>query len=222
MAMTMTTTTDGTSNAARAARFWDGMAKRYAAARIGDMAGYERTLARTAELVRDAAVVEIGCGTGTTALRLAPHAARYVATDVSPRMIEIARGKHGAGGPAHLSFAIAAADAPVAGEGSCDVVLAFNLIHLVPERAALLARAHAMLRPGGLFVTKTPCLAEMTPLIRLLVPVLRLIGKAPPVAFFTGAALEAAIARAGFAIEERARHGSSVKDPRVFLVARKL
>ena len=35
------------------------------------------------------------------------------------------------------------------------------------------------LKPGGLFISKTTCLAEMTSLIRLAVPVMRVIGKAP-------------------------------------------
>ena len=66
----------------------------------------------------------------------------------------------------------------------------------------------------------------MNPLIRVAVrvaiPAMQLVGKAPSyVAFFSAAALESEIARAGFSIIERARHGSGRKDPRIFLVARK-
>ncbi|HRO03617.1 MAG TPA: SAM-dependent methyltransferase, partial [Terricaulis sp.] len=49
------------------------------------------------------------------------------------------------------------------------------------------------------------------------------IGKAPDVAFFNAAELEAEIAGAGFEIVERARHGTKPKqEPRIYLVARKL
>ncbi len=50
---------------------------------------------------------------------------------------------------------------------------------------------------------------------------MRLLGKAPHVGFFDAARLEAEIAAAGFTVEERARHGSRRKDPRIYIVARK-
>lgn len=209
---------------ARDARFWDGMARRYARAKIRDEAGWERSLARTAALLAPGdRVLELGCGTGTTALRLAPQVAAYVATDVSAEMIAIAREK--AGGAETPTFVTADADADAAAlgapEGGFDAVLAFNLIHLVPDRAATLAHIRTLLRPGGLMITKTPCLSEMTVLVRLLVPVLRAFGKAPgSVAFFDAATLEADMKHAGFAVEERARHGTKPNEARIFLVAR--
>lgn len=204
------------------ARFWDRAARRYAASRIGDEAGYERTLARTRALLGPSdAVLEIGCGTGTTALRLAPHVGRILATDVSPEMIVIARERAAAAGSANAGFAVGAVeDAPEA-KAPFDAVLAFNLLHLVHDRGAALRRVHGLLRPGGILVSKTPCLSEMNPLIRLLVPAMRLVGKAPTVAFFDAGALEREIVGAGFTIEERARHGSGRRDPRIFLVARR-
>ena len=59
------------------ARFWDKSARKYAAAPIKDMEGYDRTVDRTRQLLRDTdTVLELGCGTGTTALKLAPHVSR--------------------------------------------------------------------------------------------------------------------------------------------------
>ena len=69
-------------------------------------------------------------------------------------------------------------------------------------------------------MSKTPCLAEMNPLIRLAVPVMQFVGK-PYVAIFSATALEREIEAAGFAIIERARHGSGRKDARIFIAARK-
>lgn len=204
------------------ARFWDRAARKYARDPIKDMAGYERTLDRTAQLLRGSdAVLELGCGTGTTALRLAPHVARIVATDVSQEMIAIAREKAIAQGCHNVEFTVASAGRLREPEGTFDAVLAFNLLHLLVDRAAVLSFVHRLLRPGGHFISKTPCLSEMNPLIRWAVPVARLVGKAPHVSFFTAAEFEADIARAGFTVVERARHGSQRKDPRIFIVARK-
>jgi ubiquinone/menaquinone biosynthesis C-methylase UbiE len=203
-------------------RFWDRAARKYAADPIKDMAGYERTLERTGQLLRRSdTVLEIGCGTGTTALRLAPSVARLVATDLSSEMIAIAREKAAAEACGNAEFSIATAERSPGLDGSVDAVLAFNVLHLIADRAAALADIGRLLKPRGLLISKTPCLSEMNPLIRLAVPVARLLGKAPTVSFFTASALEAEIADAGFEIVEKGRHGSGRKDPRIFIVARK-
>jgi 2-polyprenyl-3-methyl-5-hydroxy-6-metoxy-1,4-benzoquinol methylase len=204
------------------ARFWDRTARKYAADVIADPAGYERTLERTRQHLKAGdTVLEVGCGTGTTALRLAHCVARLVATDVSSEMIAIAREKAAAQGCANAAFEVARADAAEGPDRSFDAVLAFNVLHLVAEREAVLRNIHRLLKPGGLFISKTPCLAQMGLPVRLLVPVMQAIGKAPHVAFFTDAELEREIAAAGFKIVERARHGTRGKDTRPFLVARK-
>jgi ubiquinone/menaquinone biosynthesis C-methylase UbiE len=205
------------------ARFWDRIARKYAAAPISDTAGYERTLARTRDVLKPAdTALEFGCGTGTTALKLAPSVARYVATDISPEMIAIGREKAGEGGVRNVEFAVATPDASPWPDASFDAVLALNLLHLVAAREAALKNVHRLLRPGGLFISKTPCLKEMNPLIRLAVPVMQAFGRAPYVAFFSTQELEQEIEAAGFEIVERARHASRGKDARVFLVARKI
>ena len=209
------------------ARFWDRIARKYARDPITDLAGYERSIARTAEFLgRSDTLLEIGCGTGTTALRLAPLVASIRGHDVSGEMIAIAREKATAQSCGNAEFAVAAAaaapgDAPGGASGVYDAVLAFNLLHLVADRAAVLAAVHRSLKRGGLFISKTPCLAEMNPLIPLALPVLRMLGRAPHVAVLAAPGIEAEIAHAGFTITARERHGSGRRDPRIFLIARK-
>jgi SAM-dependent methyltransferase len=205
------------------ARFWDRIAAQYAADPIADMAGYEVTLRRVQGLLSaDQNVLEIGCGTGTTALRLAPLTRHLLATDVSAGMIAIAREKLAAQPVRQLSFAVADADATVAGLGEYDVVLAFNVLHLVTDLDHALELAAQALRPGGLLICKTACISEMKPLIRYLaLPLMRGIGKAPHVLCFDADVLQSAIARQGMDIVAVERHGTRGKDFRVFIVARK-
>ncbi|MBH1964727.1 MAG: methyltransferase domain-containing protein [Comamonadaceae bacterium] len=209
--------------ATRKATFWDRIARKYAADPIADMAGYEATLRRVQALLSgDQDVLELGCGTGTTALRLAPSTRRLLATDVSSAMIAIAQEKLVAQPTPQLSFAVADADAPVIGQGAYDAVLAFNLLHLVSDLDQVLALAVQALRPGGLFISKTPCIAEMNPLIRwLAIPMMRAIGKAPDVLCFNADHLQSAVVRQGLQILSVERHGTRGKDFRVFIVARK-
>jgi ubiquinone/menaquinone biosynthesis C-methylase UbiE len=212
----------GTS-AARKARFWDRIAVKYAANPIADMAGYENTLRRVQGLLSaDQDVLEIGCGTGTTALRLAPFTRRLLATDVSARMIDIARERLAAAPLPQLSFAVADADTPVAGSSEYHAVLAFNVLHLVTDLDHALEQAIRALRPGGLLISKTACLSELNPLISYLaLPVMQAVGKAPHVLRFDAAALQSAIARQGMEIVAVERHGTRGKDFRLFVVARK-
>ena len=207
----------------RKARFWDRIARKYAADPIADMPGYEATLRRVQGLLTaEMNVLEIGCGTGSTALRLAPFTRRLLATDVSAGMIAIAREKLAAEPIPQLAFALADADAPAIGPGEYDAVLAFNLLHLVSDLDGALARVVQALKPGGRLISKTACVAEMNPLIRwLAIPVMQAIGKAPHVLLFDADTLQAAMVRQGLVIEAVERHGTKGKDIRVFIVARK-
>ncbi len=208
---------------ARKARFWDRIAPKYAAGSIADMAGYEATLRRVQALLStEQDVLEIGCGTGSTALRLAPFTRRMLATDVSAGMIAIARERLAAQPLPQLGFVVADADAPVLGQGVYDVVLAFSVLHLVGDLDHALQLLVQALRPGGLLISKTPCMTEMNPLIpRLALPLMQAIGKAPPVLCFDAQQLQSAIVRQGLEIVSVERHGTRGKDIRVFIVARK-
>ena len=205
------------------ARFWDRIARKYAADPIADAPGYERTLERTRHyLDSDDLVFEFGCGTGTTALKLAPSVGRIVATDVSSAMIAIARDKAEVEGCRNATFAVATPEAAPWADGTFDVALGFNVLHLVRAREAALRGVHRLLKPGGLFISKTPCLKEMNPIVRVAVPVMQLFGKAPYVAILSAQDLEREIVAAGFEILERARHASRGRDARPVLVARRL
>jgi len=188
------------------------------------MPAYEATLRRVRALLSvDHEVLEIGCGTGSTALRLARGTQRMAATDLSTDMIAIARQKLADLPVPQLSFAVADADEAVFGQAAYDAVLAFNLLHLVADLDRAIAAAVHCLKPGGLFISKTPCISEMNPLVsRVALPLMHAIGKAPHVLCFDEERLQAAIAQQGLDILSVERHGTRGKDIRVFIVARKL
>lgn len=203
------------------ATFWDKAAPKYARSPISDMEGYRATLARTiAHLKPTDRVLELGCGTASTALELAPHVAHLTATDVSPRMIEIAAEKLREARAHNIDLlAVAAGDDALRKAAPHDVVLALNLLHLVPDQAAVLAQVHALLKPGGLFISKTACLGERW-IFKPLVGAMRLIGKAPFVAHQREGDLRRAVIGAGFEIVEEVRQGGAA--PRLYLVARRI
>ena len=216
--------TDRAAAFARKARFWNRIARKYAADPIADPAGYEATMMRVQGLLStEHDVLEIGCGTGTIALRLAPFTRRLRATDVSAEMIAISREKLATAPAPQLSFDVADADAAIVVPGTQDVVLAFSLLHLVEDLDDTLALLVQALRPGGLLLAKTPCVGEMNPLIpHLALPLMRALGKAPQVSCFKAPELQAAMLRQGLEVLAVERHGTGKsKDFRVFTVARK-
>ena len=202
------------------AAFWDRIAPKYAKSKISNPDAYEETLARTRTyLGPETHALELGCGTGSTALRLAPGTARYVGTDISEGMIGIARGKDAQGAPAP-EFRTAATVARAFSGERFDTVLAFNLLHLVPDLEADLAAIHAHLPEGGLFISKTPALRGRW-YLHPLIWAMRLAGKAPGTVRFVGVQeLDAMIAAAGFRIVETGLYPPTT--PSRFVVARKV
>lgn len=214
------------SNTPDDSRFWDRIARKYAADKIADEAGYERTLARCLDYLKPSdKALEFGCGTGTTALRLAPSVGALIASDISGEMIAIAREKQVADDKATAASALtfvqsALETLPYPGE-SFDVVMGFSAVHLVPDLGDGLAQVHRLLKPGGLFISKTPCLGDMNPMIVAALPVMRFFGKAPNVLVFTSGELQAAMTAAGFDLVDVEHHASKGKDTRPFIVARR-
>ena len=94
----------------------------------------------------------------------------FLSTDFAPGMIEIANEKLAAernSGVAHEGLSFLTADAfdervqlsDEQGSGY-DAILAFNFFHLVENPDDLLARVRDLLKPGGLYISKTVCLKD--------------------------------------------------------------
>jgi ubiquinone/menaquinone biosynthesis C-methylase UbiE len=204
------------------ARFWDRTSRKYAAGAIEDQAGYERTLDRTRALLGSGdRVLELGCGTGTTALRLAGDVQDYLATDISAAMIAIANEKHASDPVPALVFHTATAEALTPDVAPFNVVMGFNYLHLVRDLPGTLRRIHALLAAEGLFISKTPCVGDMNPLIRFALPAMRAIGKAPYAGVFRATELSQHISAVGFDVLATENHAAKGNDSRPYIVARK-
>ncbi len=202
--------------------FWDKVARRYEARPISDTRAYDTTLVKTrAYLAPTDQVLELGCGTGTTALHLAADVGHLTATDRSGEMIAIALEKLVDDPRDNVEFR--RADVFDAAFAACqfDAVLAYNFLHLLEDMTLTLARVHELLGPGGVFVSKTICLGRGAWHFRALIAVLRVLGKAPPgINFLDPDDVHAALRAAGFEIVDS---GDYPARPRAhFIVARKV
>ncbi|MGI9477164.1 MAG: class I SAM-dependent methyltransferase [Hyphomicrobiaceae bacterium] len=190
------------------ATFWDKVADKYAKSPIADIDAYNNTLGRTRTYLKTTdRVLEIGCGTGSTALLLAPGVEHIVASDISTRMIEIASRKAADQGVSNVTFTAADLFDSALDQGPYDAVLAFNLLHLVEDAPGAIRHIHGLLKPGGVFISKTVCQpGKGAPLkfrlIKLLLPLMQWLGKAPYVNFMTPTEFEALMTAQGFKVVE--------------------
>jgi SAM-dependent methyltransferase len=108
-------------------------------------------------LAAGARVADVGCGTGHAMVLLAAAfpASTFVGYDLAPDAIARARSEAAAAGLGNVHFEVGDA-ARLVVEEPLDVVFAFDAIHDQAEPAAVLARIHAALAPGGSFVMTEP------------------------------------------------------------------
>ncbi len=204
------------------AMFWNGIAEKYAAQPVENPDAFDRKIAATkARMKPEDVVLELGCGTGSLALRLQAHAAEIHGVDVSDEMIRIAREKAEAAKADHVTFHVGALEEGLEGFApeSVDVALAFSLLHLVEDRAATVRWLFERLRPGGTFVASTVCLGKRAWFFAPLIFLMRLFGKAPRVWFVTPEQLVDEMREAGFVDVERVDVGA--KDTVAFTLATK-
>jgi 2-polyprenyl-3-methyl-5-hydroxy-6-metoxy-1,4-benzoquinol methylase len=100
-------------------------------------------------------VLDVACGTGTVAARLARRGWTLVGVDAVAHLIGVARRRHRTGG---LSLSFHHADLahdPVPPPGSFDVLVSMHTLYWHPDPEALLLACRLALRPGGhaLFLT---------------------------------------------------------------------
>jgi ubiquinone/menaquinone biosynthesis C-methylase UbiE len=98
-----------------------------------------------------AAVIDLGCGTGSLAVLLARAGHQVRGMDLSGKMLALAEQKAAAAG-VRVDFQWGDAAAPPYPPASCDVVLARHVLWALPDPAVVLGRWVGLLRPGGRLV----------------------------------------------------------------------
>ena len=202
-------------------KFWDKMAERYSKQPIADVAAYNKKLEVTRKYFRpDMEVLELGCGTGSTAITHAPYVKHIHAVDISSKMIEIAKGKAVAENVSNITFERSPIDKFNFSDQALDAVLALSVLHLLEDKEQVIAKVYKTLKPGGIFVTSTACLGDsILRHIKLIAPIGKLLGLMPSVKVFTWEELKASLTDAGFQIDYQWQPG---KGKAVFIVAKRV
>src|SRR5829696_8170602 len=114
-------------------------------------AAWATDLVGRVELQAGERVLDVGCGTGAVARAAAPFVGRsgqVVGIDTSADRLAVAAGLPAVEGATVEWQRADATDMPF-GDGSFDVVLCQQVLHLIPDRAAALREMRRVLVPGG-------------------------------------------------------------------------
>ncbi|MCP4804933.1 MAG: class I SAM-dependent methyltransferase [Proteobacteria bacterium] len=201
-----------------AATFWDGLAEEYAAKSVELPDAFDKKTELTRTLLRpDSRMLDVGCGTGSFLLRLAPSAGELHGLDFSSGMIGIAHDK--ARDVSNVTFHVGELEGAPFEPGSFDLVSACSILHLIEDRKAALERLYELVAPGGHFVHSTVVLGESWVPMSAMVAVMRFFGKAPWVGDFSKAELDEDLRAAGFV--DIQHHEVGQKNTTAFATARK-
>jgi ubiquinone/menaquinone biosynthesis C-methylase UbiE len=120
-------------------------------------------LARLVEVAQpqsDWVVLDVATGGGHTALAFAPHVARVVATDLTPRMLEKAEVYVTGQGVTNVEFRPADAEDLPFGDGAFDLVTCRIAPHHFPDCAQFVREGARVLRSSGLLLVQDHVLPD--------------------------------------------------------------
>lgn len=97
-------------------------------------------------------VVDVGCGAGIDSLiaaRMVGPSGAIVGVDMTPAMLDRARGSAAQGGFANVRFHEGLAESLPVADGWADVVISNGVLNLFPDKLAGLQEMARVLKPGG-------------------------------------------------------------------------
>lgn len=94
-------------------------------------------------------VLDVSCGVGTAAARLARAGHAVVGIDAVERLVAVARASGRAGGGRVSFHHVDVAGDPIPGRGTYDVVVSMHTLYWHPQPEAVLQACRRALKPGG-------------------------------------------------------------------------
>ncbi|GAB1481991.1 hypothetical protein MASR2M78_08060 [Treponema sp.] len=169
------------STPSKAQKFWDKIAQYFDWVEKKDEPINKLIIEKTRKRIDSGdLVLDYGCGTGTAVIDLSKNAKIIKGIDISKKMIDAANEKSMASQQNNIAFEQSTIFDDKLQIGSFDVILSFYLLHLLEDTQKEMQRIHELLKPGGLFISATPCISGtyfgflLNPLNKIgLIPILK-------------------------------------------------
>ncbi|WP_298533461.1 class I SAM-dependent methyltransferase [uncultured Algibacter sp.] len=140
-------------------KFWDGASKNYDKTEERFEYIHNKSRKNTKKyLEKSNVVLDYGCGTGTVSCEIADYVKEIHAIDISSKMIEIATEKAVERKIENVTFSQTDIFDEQLKKESFHRILAFNMLHTIPDPKVVVQRIDELLKPNGLFISVTPCL----------------------------------------------------------------
>ncbi|MDA7716915.1 class I SAM-dependent methyltransferase [bacterium] len=183
-------------------KFWDKSANGYDKEEMKDKDVRIKILERTKRyLKKKDSVLDYGCATGILANEIADNVEMVYGMDISSKMIQIAQNKASELNIQNVNYSHTTIFDENYKEGTFDVILGVYVLHLLEDMPKVLGRIHKLLKPGGLFISVTPCLGKRT-FTGISLSLLSKIGLIPSLKTYSVAELEDSITNKKFKIIE--------------------
>ncbi|MDA3953796.1 MAG: class I SAM-dependent methyltransferase [Bacteroidales bacterium] len=186
-----------------AEKFWDSLSNNFDKRVKKYTQLYIKSIAKTKKhLNTNDIVLDYACGTGLIANEIATNVKHIYAIDISSKMIEAAKRKADKIKIKNIDFVQSTIFDEKYKKESFDVILAFNILHIVKDTHKLMQRINELLKPGGLIISTTACLGEKHTFLNILISILNKIGIAQYMNLFKIPKLENVITKGNFQIIE--------------------
>ncbi|MDB4793139.1 class I SAM-dependent methyltransferase [bacterium] len=159
--------------------FWDKASKKFDKTEERFEYIHKKARENTKKHIKDShTVLDYGCGTGTVSCELSSQVKEIHGIDISAEMIRIATEKALVSKVENVSFEKADIFNNKYQNESFDVILAFNMLHKVPNPKNIIQRINDLLKHDGLFISITPCLRQkMSFFVNLQIQLVRILCK---------------------------------------------
>jgi 2-polyprenyl-3-methyl-5-hydroxy-6-metoxy-1,4-benzoquinol methylase len=201
-------------------KFWDRSADYYDKEEKKDELTYLKFIEKAKKYLKSSDIVlDFGCGTGVVCNEIADYVKMIYAIDISSKMIDIAKGKATQRKIQNINYIYTTIFDDRFKSDSFDVILVFNVLHLLDDSQEVIKRLNELLKPGGYIVSATPCMGEK-PILNSLFSIGSKIGITPEIKAFKTNELDNLFIKGNFEMIET--DFLKQNSPQYLLIAKKL
>ena len=201
-------------------KFWDKSACNFFLEGEKEKQSYINIIDRIKKYLKTSdTVLDLGCGPGLISNEIADFVKFIYAIDISSKMIEIAKINADNRKIQNIDYAYSTIFDKKYKNGSFDIILACDILHLLEDNQKTLQRINDLLKPGGLIISVTPCIKEKL-FLNISLALLSFIGKIPKIKSFKANELKESISNRNFEIVESDRMDQGIIE--YIIVAKKI